>query len=364
MIREIVSPSVEAEKIKKKASADLALEKVYKFKTTIWNKVVSAQEFESFNDIEYFRWMEIYKDAKSDLSNVNPVSIEQKMALIEVINGRLIPTAMHAEKNLSVEVQKLNALKLRKLQSHMNDFDLSSKLTRDDLENFSADLMLILKGPPMSLLDYFTANKTKRMNERLMRMVQEDMLLMGLKGIVNRIPEKNSYTSLERGRYIVKRFFQYKIWKYLVIPYDLPWFERVRIPDELLEKIMVDGLEAHDQELIAHLKSQNMIDHYERFRKVYKPIAFSVGFYFYYDKFNDKMSGKLNENQEEEKKRFLEEFKNLADSIMEANDVTVKTEDTLKEEQFARVLKAFKEKYNENPTPAEYEEMRAKIFGK
>ena len=364
MVRAIISPSVEAEKIKKKASADLALEKVYKFRTSIWNKIISTKEFESFNDIEYFRSMAIYKDAKRDLSNVNPVSIEQKMALIEVINGRLIPTAMNAEKNLSAEVQKLNALKLRKLQTRMRSFDLSSKLTRDDLEDFSSELMLILKGPPATLLDYFTKNKTKRMNERLMRMVQEDILLMGLKGMVERIPEKQSYSSLERGKYIVKRFFQYKIWKYLVIPYDLPWFERVKIPEELLEKIIVDGLDAHEQELIAHLKKQNMIDHYERFRKVYKPIAFAVGFYFYYDKFNDQMSGKLDENQEEEKKRFLEEFKELSDSIMEANDTTIKSEDVMKQEQFERALDSFRKKYKEEPTPQEYEEMKTKIFGK
>lgn len=362
-MREIVSPSVEAEKINKKASADLALEKVYKFRTSIWNKIISTSEFETFNDSEYFRWMEIYKDAKSDLSNVNPVSIEQKMALIEVINGRLIPTAMHAEKNLANDVQKLNALKLRKLQTKMRSFDLSSKLTRDDLEDFASDLMIILKGPPASLLDYFTKNKTKRMNERLMRMVQEDMLLMGLRGMVDRIPEKSSYTSLERGKYIVKRFFQYKIWKYLVVPYDLPWFERVKIPDELLEKIMIDGLDAHDQELIAHLRKQNMIDHYERFRKVYKPVAFAVGFYFYYDKFSDQMSGKLSENQEEEKKKFMEEFNNLSESIMESSDTAIKTEAELKQEQFERVLANFRKKYNSEPTPAELDEMKKRIFG-
>ena len=363
MVKEIISPAVQEEKLKNSKALNATNEKIYKLKNSMWNKIISAHEFEHFNDKEYFRWMEIYKDGKNDLSNVNPVSIEQKMALIEVINGRLIPTALSAEKNLSVDAQKLNALKLRKLQMHMLDFDLSSKLTREDLNNFAADLLIILKGPPASLLDYFTKNKTKRMNERLMRIVQEDMLLIGLKGMVERIPEKESYTRLERGKYIVKRFFQYKIWKYLVLPYDLPWIDRVSIPEELLEKIMVDGLDAHDQELIAYLKKQNMIDHYERVRKVYKPIAFSLGFYFYYDKFSDSRSDKLNENQEEEKKKFLEEFNNLAEAIATTSDTTIKTEDTLKEEQFARVLAAFRAKYKEEPTKEEYEDMKFKIFG-
>ena len=363
IVNQIISPAIQVESTSKKLAANSVTEKIFKLKNNIWNKIISSHEFEQFNDKEYFQWVEIYKDAKNDLSNVNPVSIEQKMALIEVINGRLIPTALYAEKNLSVDLQKLNALKLRKLQIHMKYFDLSSKLTRDDLNDFAADLLLILKGPPATLLDYFTKSKTKRMSERLMRIVQEDMLLIGLKGMVDRIPEKDSYTHLENGRYMVKRFFQYKIWKYLVIPYDLPWIERVNIPDELMEKILVDGLAAHDQELIAYLKKQNMIDHYERVRKVYKPVAFSLGFYFYYDKFNNNMSEKLNDNQEEEKKKFLEDFKNLADAIKMASDTSFKTEETLKDEQFTRVLATFKEKYKENPTKEEYEEIKMKIYG-
>ncbi|MBC7429497.1 MAG: hypothetical protein H7336_12840 [Bacteriovorax sp.] len=357
-----MSPAIQEEKLQKKIAADEAIDKVYKLKNNIWNKIISTREFENFNDKEYFRWMEIYKDAKNDLSNVNPVSIEQKMALIEVINGRIIPTVMNAERNLSVDVQKLNSLKLLKLQRHMKNFDLSSKLTRMDLNDFAADLLIILKGPPTSLLEYFTTNKTARMNERLMRIVQEDMLLIGLKGMISRIPEKKSYTQMEKAKYAVKKIFQYKVWKYLVLPYDLPWVERVKIPDELLEKILIDGLDAHDHELISYLKQQNMIDHYERFRKVYKPLAFSVGFYFYYSKFNNSLSGDLNENQEEEKKKFLEDFSNLADSIKASADSTIKSDDTLQNEQFERVLARYRKDFNEDPSPEEYREMKIKIF--
>ena len=59
------------------------------------------------------------------------------------------------------------------------------------------------------------------------------------------------------------------------MPYDLPWLEKVNIPEALLENIMINGLESHDKELIAYFQKQNMIDHYERFRKVYKPIVLS-----------------------------------------------------------------------------------------
>lgn len=361
--KELISPNTQAAKIVTKKKETDNAEKILKFKNTIWNKIINVSEFDNFNDIEYVRWMEIYKDAKNDLSDVNPVSIEQKLALIEVINGRLFPRSIPTNANISDDVQKLSALKLKKLKTHLKGFDLKSKLSREDLNSFASDLLIILKGPPISLLDYFTTNKSKRMNNRLMRIVQEDMLLLGLKGMVDRIPEKDSYTRIEKFKYKVNNFFKYKIWKYMVIPYDLPWIERVSIPDELLEKIMIDGLDAHDQELIAFLKKQNMIDHYERFRKVYRPVAFSLGFYFYYEKFQYKLSDTLEGNQEEEKKKLLVEFSNLADSIKETSDSIIKSEEDLKKEQFSRVIQLFKEKYNEDPTKEEYEEMRVKIFG-
>ena len=283
------------------------------------------------------------------------------MALIEVINKRLIGTKVYVEKNLTEEAQKLNALKLRKLQSHMRNFDLSAKLTRKELNSFAADLMIILKGPPASLLDYFTENKTARMNARLMRMVQEDILLIGLRGMTERIPEKNSYSLMERGDYLVTRFFHHKIWKYLVLPYDLPWFEKVNIPEDLLKKIMIDGLEAHDQELIAYLKKQNMIDHYEQFRKVYRPIAFAIGFYFYFDQYYHAEKVE-NLQDQEQKEKFLESFKILSEQIMSAADSKEKTDIQLKEEQLKRMIESYREKYKEEPTPSIIQEMRAKIF--
>jgi hypothetical protein len=193
-------------------------------------------------------------------------------------------------------------------------------------------------------------------------MVQEDILLMGLKGMVERIPEKNSYTTLERAKYNVKRFFHHKIWKYLALPYDLPWFEKVAIPDELLEKIMIDGLEAHDQELIAHLKKQNMIDHYERFRKVYKPIAFSIGFYFYYDKYNSEINPKTGEGQDEDSAKFIEFFKELSDKIMDFDTPVSSSDLDLKEEQLERMIESYRKKYKEEPSADIIKEMRAKIF--
>ncbi len=334
----------------------------YKIKNLTWNKIFSTRDFENFNDSEYFKWIEIYQDAKSDYSNLNPASIEQKLALIEVINTRLIEKSMPLSNNLLGDIEKLNDYKLSKLQTLLKSMDLTSKVTRNQLADFSSEFALIIKGPPSTLLDYFLKNKTERMNERLMRMVQEDVLLMGLKGIVKRIPEKNSYTRLQNAKYLIDRFFKHKIGKFFILPYDLPWVESIKIPDELLEKILLDGLTAHNSELITFLKSQNKIDQYQRFRKVYKPMAFSLGFYLYSSKINDKMAGRLDQEQEEEKQEFLRDFGNLSDSVKEASSKVIKSEKELQEEQYDRIIKSYKNEYKTDPTADEIKEIRAKIF--
>lgn len=349
----------------RKEASDLELEH-FRFKNSIWNKILSTKDFENFNELEYFRLLEIYKDdsgIQRDLLSMNPVKIEQKLAVIEAIQQRFSSFANLP--SMREEIQNLNAYKLKKLQRLMKNFDLNSKISRENLESFSSDFFLILKGPPISLLDYFTKNKTLRMNEAMMRTLQEDMLIRGLKGVIERIPEKNNLTHKDLARLYVKRIMKYKIWRFLVVPYDLPWIDRVKISDDLLEKIFIDGLDTHESELIIELKRQNRIDHYERFRKVYRPVAFGVGFYYYYQKYQTQLKQNEATDDAEEvelKKKFMEEFKTLAESIHTLSPEE-KTENELKEIQFERVLKQFRIQYKEEPTPKEYQELREKIFG-
>ena len=346
--------------INSKAANDQVANSLFKLKNSLWNKIISNQEFNRLQESEYLKWQEIYKDS-SNIFKLNPVTLEQKLALIEVINAKTLKTTEKKISTLKNEIEKLDALKLRKLALHLKKMDLSYKITREDLTEFSADLFIILKGPPASLMDYFTKNKSKAMNERLFRTVQEDMLVMGLKGMLSRIPEKESYTRMENARFMVKKFFAMKGWKYVVIPYDLPWFEKLRIPEDLLERILIDGLATHNEELITHLKSQNMIDHYERFRKVYRPVAFSLGFAYYYQKFDEKFDEQIKSNEEEEKQKLLKSFNTLNNVINENYKPENVSEIKLKEEQHQRHIDKFRIDYGEESTPEELIDLKNKI---
>lgn len=335
----------------------------FQIKNNLWNKVLGAKDFEQFDEATYFRTLEIYSNEK-DFSLITPTSIEEKMALIEVIQNRY--AYYIGVPSLREELSTLNIKQMKKLISLMKKFDPTSQVTREDLENFSSELFIILKGPPVNLLEYFTENKTALMSKRLYRVVQEELLLKGLKNIINQFPEKVRYSYLEKAKLHINRIARYKLWRYTTLPLDLPFIDQVKLPDELLEKILLDGIDAHDEELIGIFRQNNMIDNYERFRKVYRTAAFATAFTFFYQ---DEQERRIREKREqakldeEKKQEFVKEFKKLSAIIVQSSSTKEKTDKELKDEQFNRSLIRFKAKYHEEPTTEEYTEMKKKIYG-
>ncbi|MDO9181377.1 MAG: hypothetical protein Q7U04_03170, partial [Bacteriovorax sp.] len=242
----------------------------YNFKNYLWKKITNISEFENFHELEYQRLLEIYKNSEKpelDLLLVNPVSIEQKLALIEAIELKF--THFQNLPSIQFEIKNLSIQKLGSLQKLMKKFDLSSELTRTNIQEFASDFFFILRGPPNKLLDYFSKNKTAKTNARMIRALEEDMLAYGLRGSIESIALKEQSSQLEKAHLFIDKFLKYKIVRFFPSLYDLPKFKNVQIPDELIEKILMDGLNEHQSELITALKKQNLLDHYENFKKVY-----------------------------------------------------------------------------------------------
>jgi hypothetical protein len=249
---------------------------ILKMKNTVWNKIINANQFDRFSDTEYVRWLEIYKDSLHAHASLNPVSIEQRMALIEILNAEIIQN----------DKKEINDFKIEKIKKHFDKFELRSIDASKELQNYSSDLFIILKNPPKALLNYHTKNKSEKMNKSLIGVLQEDMLLIGLKGLHYRIPEKDNAQNFIHAVVMVKELFHHERWQNVMTDENLEWFKSLNLPDALIENILVSGLNDHDHDVITHLKNNNMIDQYERFRKVFRPLSHLVGTYYYYDKFH------------------------------------------------------------------------------
>ncbi len=330
----------------------------------LWNKILSTKDFEQFNEANYFRTLEIYSNEK-EFTKITPTTIEEKMALIEVIQNRY---AYFLEiPSLQEELATLNKKNLHKILNLMKSFDPSSKLTREDLHSFSSELFIILKGPAVGLLDYFTENKTALMSKRLYRVVQEELLLKGLKSIINQFPEKTRYSLIEKARIHINRIIRYKLVRFASLPLDLPFMDQVKIPDELLEKILLEGINTHSEELITLFKKQNMLDNYERFRKAYRTLAFAAAFSYFFEEDLERQKKEKLENDkkaDDEKQEFIDNFNKLSELITDSSIPLEKTEIELKDEQYKRNIEKFKLKYHTNPSSEEKAEMKIRIYGR
>jgi hypothetical protein len=238
----------------------------------------------------------LYSNEKN-LELITPTTIEEKMALIEVIQNNY--AYFIGVPSLKAELASINSKKMKKIFKLFKNFDPSSKVTREDLQNFSSELFILLKGPPVSLLDYFTENKTQRMGRRLYRVIQEEFLVQGLKNIILQFPEKEQYTMIENAKIFIGRVTRNKLWQLTSLPLDLPFINRLDLPSELLEKILLDGIEPHSTALLAHFKKQNMLDHYERFRTAYRTVAFGAFFIYFYHESKHKLYEQRKEAEEE-----------------------------------------------------------------
>lgn len=318
------------------------------FEGLIWSNIKEPRDFEIFDEKKYFTFLEIYKNKPLDKISKIPQTLEEKMALIDSLQVANLPS-------LSNETAKLTRLKYKQLEKLFSKFNFDSNLSREFLMEFSSELYLILKGPPVSLLDYFRESQTELMSEHYLRILQESLMAHGLKKIVPNFPAQND-SKLMKTRILMKKISQYKIWRLLNLPYGLPAIDRPLISEQLLEKIIIDGFENHKKEFIIELRYLKLLDHYDRFRKIYSGISFSLLIYYLYQE----ILHQKETHEKEVKDAFMESLDKIDKALPK---VEVKTEDEMKELQMKRVLKNFRDKYKEDPSADEYLQLHMKIFG-
>lgn len=321
--------------------------------TRLWEGIKNPRDFESFDEDKYLLALDYYKNKDLQKYSIPPKTLEEKMALIESIQLKF--TRNSSIPSIQEESETLKKAKYKRLQKLFKKFNLDSNLTRDYLSDFSSELYLILKGPPTSVFDYLNKDKTVLMSERYMRILQENMLTYGLSRVVHDFPGKEE-TKLMKVRLFLKKIGKYKIWRYASLPYALPEVSNPVLSDALLEKILLDGLDAHNKDFIIELKNMQLIDHYDRFRKVYRNVAFTVLMYYIYLETMEQRE----RNEKEAKDKILKGIESLSTNLPE---VEQRSEEELKEIQMQRVLKDFRAKYKEEPTADEFIQLHKQIFG-
>ena len=121
-----------------------------------------------------------------------------------------------------------------------------------------------------------------------------------------------------------------------------------------MTKILDEGFEAHALEVQNVLRLQSRAEAYQIFRKLYSPVVlgslFLVQSYFAYEA--------LQANQDQQVEKSIEELKKAGLSV---ETMLVETRQQIIDEAYAAILLEFREKFGEDPTEQEKQQILEKI---
>ena len=130
-----------------------------------------------------------------------------------------------------------------------------------DIESLASEMSLVLFGPRYQVMDYLRKSSDERFRESTLHRIGEGILRDGLMRSWNEIDHKSPGLWTR---------FSAKLWRVQKLFLQIPFFKMKDkpIPPELMQKVILEGFDAHEQELREALSTQNYRDTYNTFRRV------------------------------------------------------------------------------------------------
>lgn len=243
----------------------------------------------------------------------------------------------------------------QKIQALFSKTNFSKMDRVEDWNEFSAELYRLYFGDKL---------KTEGA-ERESRMLREQLMAFGLKDYFDHFTKTPPETLAKKIRMLLNS----PTWSYLnftKLPFYLPKLSDAKISDDLLASILVDGVNAHRNELEIYFKKQRYIDSYQKFRKYYNPLSFAIALYFTiqnYDKVHDKIELELRKYGEKKKQNLLNSLTAAADA-MEKGANEVPSDEDFEKGLVEDAIKNFEEIVQRSATLEEKKLIESKITNK
>lgn len=257
--------------------------------------------------------------------------MEQKRFFRRLVNNLQYKFGLKYDRNL-------------KLVEVIQKYDLAKVTTSLEIEQLASELSLALFGPRHLVIDYLLKSRDDRFRHSALSQISESLLRKGLIKTWIQLGHKNQ-NLWQRFKNSLWRFQKHGLIQFLTqLPF--PHVKDKKIPDELMNKVILEGFDAHQAELQVALGTQGPRDTYNTFRKV-ALVLFYVGM----------IGGQIIEAKEQqykamEQSRIAEEkqveaLQNLAQQIEEN---TNQAKRAIFESAFEQAKKDFLLKWGENPT--------------
>lgn len=280
--------------------------------------------------------------------------INDPLAEIERINkdnNRYLSNDAPVEYQIFIlkERQKKKALRLLE---RVKKGDVASD---KDLSIIAEDLVAILYGQQDLVDRYFLKSKDERKQESIRLQARTQLIEKGLKSFISKQPVHQKISLWIKVKKNVRRIFQSQVVNWAQVPFNLPEFKNKRISEELLGKIIWNGISPHQREIDAYYKVQSKKEIYSSFRRIYSFVIIGVLATQGYQQglAKDKAENKAKVEFVTEQLEYVAD--NLPKEVQEYKE-------QIREEALKNAIVEFEAELNRAPTSAEIAEMQTIIF--
>lgn len=325
-----------------------------------WKRVFSRESILSFDMAVYKQWQrELLLDQKTAEDVFRSDVFEAKVALLDKVN--MLSRERFSAQDMATAIENLGLLKQRTFAKLINKWNLTKGIDQQFISEFSQDIFWSLRGAQSRNLDYLTMKPSTRAKVQQERWLHSQILEKGLIGLVSEMPAATP--SLKNGLHSnLKKFWNLSLFRaFALTKLSLPGLNDKQITPELLNKIILHGIEPYRKELESEFHAQSRRNLYEVLRGKIIPVAM-VAFAMHLS-FSTAQVGEIKHLTLEEKQRIAEiarESGRIVDSGQQAlSEVRAES----RKIRYERTLQLLAEKWGgRNPTPEELSYLVGKIW--
>lgn len=166
-----------------------------------------------------------------------------------------------------------------------NDLNPANIRKLDNIDSIATDLWLLINQniPERQTLLKNRLFKTKA--ELTKEWVGKQIIAKGLLSFAGSNGKDYQLSLRNQMQISLKNLFNNKYLKWILIPIHVPNISDINISQSLLTKIMIDGMDAHSEEIKFEFNSQKRVEIYNSLRKLYSiiglPLAITLAIHTY-----------------------------------------------------------------------------------
>lgn len=257
-------------------------------------------------------------------------------------------------KDLDTFISPYSFLRQRKIRALLDKTEIQKLSSPEAVERYSIELGTALFGSRKFADRWILKNKEQRLEESAVLLLKEEILLNGLQESWSRMHDPQSRKILARFVDLMYYLQSTRVAYILRMPFLLPPIKDRTIPVDLLFDVARDGYKNHEQRILVEFKTQNKVEAYNTFRRLYAPVLFAMMFIVTATDAYDEIERAQDAEVASTLKDLRSTQASLAEQIPRFKEATYKA-------AYEASLEQFRQKWGENPTAAEALELQTKL---